>query len=185
MIIGITGTLGAGKGTVATYLVTQHGFKYFSARDLWNEEIARRGLLSNRDTMTEVANDLRAAYGSDYFVKTALTRAQEQGGDIVLESIRSTGEAELLKSRGAMLWAVDADIQTRYERVEKRKSETDSISFDKFVADEQRETTSTDPNKQNLAAVRDLADTVLLNNSTEEELFAQVEAALRQAQGKL
>src|SRR3989344_4625117 len=133
MIIGITGTLGAGKGTVVEYLKTK-GFKHYSARDIWNEEIDRRGLTRNRDTMTAVANDLRRIYGPSYFSKRALEKIEEQGGGgAVVESIRSIGEADYLKKYGAALWAVDADIKKRYERISKRMSETDKISFEKFV----------------------------------------------------
>jgi dephospho-CoA kinase len=178
MIIGITGTLGAGKGTIGEYLTTKHGFHYFSARDVWNEEIARRGLVSNRDTMTEVANDLRATYGSHYFAQGALERAQALGGNAVFESIRTIGEAEYLQSHGALLWAVDADIEKRYERIVARASETDKVTFEKFKADEEREMTSTDINKQNLLAVRNMADRVFQNNGTQEELFLEVEKAL-------
>ena len=59
IIIGITGTLGAGKGAVVDYLLGQKGFKHFSARALFTDEIINRGLPVNRDTMTEVANELR------------------------------------------------------------------------------------------------------------------------------
>jgi len=179
MIIGITGTLGAGKGTIGEYLATKYGFNYFSARDVWNEEIARRGLPSNRDTMTATANDLRAQHGSHYFAEGALARAQKLGGNAVFESIRTIGEAEYLKSHGALLWAVDADINKRYERIMLRASETDKVSFEKFVADEEREMRSDDPNKQNLAAVRNLADHIFYNNGTQEELFKQVEEVLK------
>lgn len=179
MIIGITGTLGAGKGTIGEYLKEKHGFHYFSARDVWNEEITRRGLVSNRDTMTEVANDLRAKHGSHYFAQGALDRAEKLGGNAVFESIRTLGEAEYLQSHGALLWAVDADIEKRYERIVARASETDKVSFEKFQADEEREMTSTDINKQNLLGVRDMADHVFTNNGTPEELFAQVEAELK------
>jgi dephospho-CoA kinase len=181
MIIGITGTLGAGKGTVAKYLVDQKGFKYFSARAFFIEDVERRGLPVNRDTITEVANDLRAQHGPDYFVKTALARAQAQEGNSVMESIRTVGEADLLKEQGAKLWAVDADIKTRYERAVLRGSETDKVSFEKFTADEEREMTSTDPTKQNLAAVRAMADVIFTNNGTQEELFSHVEEALKRA----
>jgi dephospho-CoA kinase len=179
MIIGITGTLGAGKGTVGQYLKDKHGFNYFSARDVWVEEVKRRGLPINRDTITETANDLRAQHGPHYFSDRALTRANELGGDAVFESIRTVGEADYLKQHGAFLWAVDAEIHTRYARIVERQSETDKVSFEKFKADEEREWESTDPTKQNLKAVIAMADTALLNDGTPEDLFAQVEKALK------
>lgn len=181
MIIGITGTIGAGKGTVAEYLVKNYGFLFISARDVWSEEIIRRGLPVNRDTMVLVANELRAAHGSDYFARTAIEKAKQTGGDSVIESIRSIGEARAIKERGGMLWAVDADVVKRYERIAKRLSETDKISFEKFVADEQLEWENADPNKQNLKAVIAMADTVFTNNSSPKELLAQVEEALKKA----
>jgi dephospho-CoA kinase len=177
MIIGITGTLGAGKGTVVEYLKTK-GFKHFSARAFFIEEVQKRGLPVNRDTITEVANDLRATHGPGYFTEEALRRAGGEGGNVVIESIRTVGEAEYLATHGATLWAVDADKRTRYDRIYKRASETDQISFEKFVADEEREWSNTDPTKQNLKGVIALAKVVLTNNGTQEELFAQVEAAL-------
>src|SRR3569623_887003 len=173
MIIGITGTLGAGKGTVVEYL-KQRGFRHFSARSFFVEEINRRGLPVNRDTMTEVANDLRATHGAGYFTEVALKRARQEGGDVVIESIRSLGEAEYLKSHGAMLWAVDADIKKRYERITLRASETDKITFEKFVEDEKREMENPDLTKQNIGAVMQMDDAVLQNNGTEAELFTQV-----------
>lgn len=181
MIIGITGTNGAGKGTVGQYLAQKHGFNYFSARDVWNEEIARRGLVSDRNTMREVANDLRAQHGSHYFAEGALERAKRLGGNSIFESIRTVGEAQYLKSHGALLWAVDANRHARYERAILRGSETDKVSFEQFCEQEDREMQNTDPARQNISAVMMLADAVLTNNGTREELHEQVEQALAQA----
>ena len=178
MIIGITGTLGAGKGTVVEYLVKERGFRHFSARDVWNEEIARRSWPSNRDNMVIVANELRAQHGSDYFARTALARAKEQEVDAVIESIRSIGEAKYLKENGALLWAVDADKRVRYERAVLRGSETDKLSYEKFVEDETKEFANTDPTKQDISGVMKMSDVVFQNNGTREELFAQIEKEL-------
>ncbi|HVZ75654.1 MAG TPA: AAA family ATPase [Candidatus Paceibacterota bacterium] len=180
MIIGITGTNGAGKGTVVEYLKSK-GFKHFSARDIFVEEIKKRGLPVNRDSMIVVANDLRLKHGSAFFAEKAVTYAHDNGGDIIAESIRSVGEAEHLKKNGAMLWAVDADPKTRYERVVKRMSETDQVTFEKFIENEKQEWENTDPTKQNLKGVIAMADAVLTNNGTQEELFLQVEKALKTA----
>eukprot|EP01052_Picozoa_sp_SAG31_P034368 SAG31_NODE_4007_length_3670_cov_1.628955_7_plen_102_part_00 len=54
-LIGITGTLGAGKGTVVDYLLRPpHSYTHYSARSLLNEIIAERGLPPGRDSMREV-----------------------------------------------------------------------------------------------------------------------------------
>jgi len=180
MIIGITGTLGAGKGTVAEYLTKKHNFIYLSVRNFIAGEILKLGLAVNRDTMTQVANDLRAIHGPNYLVEELLKQAKlHPKNNIVIESIRSVGEERYLKSQDTALWAVDADINTRYKRIVGRASETDAVSFEKFRADEEREMKSDDPNKQNLRAVIDMADVVFTNNGTREELFAEVEEALK------
>lgn len=178
MIIGITGTLGAGKGTVVEYLKTK-GFKHFSVRDFLNEDLARRGLVSNRDNMLAVANDLRATHGPGYIAEQLTDKAVEEGGNAVIESIRSLGEGATIKSHGGLMWAVDADIKKRYERITQRQSETDKVSFEKFVQDEQAEFANTDPSKNNLRGLIATADAVFQNNGTPKELFAQVEKALQ------
>lgn len=180
MIIGVTGTLGAGKGTVVEYLKTK-GFKHFSVRDFLVEEINRRGMPVVRDSMVVVANDLRATHGPGYIAEQLVERALRERGHAVIESIRSLGEARYIKEHGGLLWAVDADIRTRYARVAKRQSETDKISFEKFVADEQTEFANQDPTKQNISGVIAMADTVFGNDGTPEELYQQVESALQKS----
>ncbi len=178
MIIGIAGTLGAGKGTVVKYLIETRGFKHFSARKFLLDEIARRQLPTARDNMSAVANDLRAMHGPGYIVEQLFLQAEAAGGDAVIESVHAVGEAEFLRTHGARLWGVDADIETRYERIVKRESETDHVSFEKFVEDNDREIASDDPNRHNIRKVIDMADQVFLNNGTPEALFQQVEIAL-------
>ena len=51
-----------------------------------------------------------------------------------------------------------------------RGSETDKVSREKFRADEEREWANTDPNKQNLKAVMEMADIKLDNTSTLADL---------------
>ncbi len=184
MIIGITGTLGAGKGTVGEYLVQEKAFGYFSARAFIAKEVEKRGLPMNRDTFTEVANDLRATYGPGHIIRELYREAQESGGDAVIESIRTPGEIEALKKEEDFyLLAVDADPRLRYERVVERASETDRISFQKFLVDEEREMHSVDPNKQNLGACIAAADFKLINNGSLEELHTQIEEVLKEIHG--
>jgi dephospho-CoA kinase len=183
IIIGITGTLGAGKGTIVDYLTGKMAFRHFSVRGFISEEIVRRGLRVNRDTLTFVANDLRADHSPSWIVDQLFMRAQETGKNCVIESIRTPGEVLSLREKGrSVLFAVDADPKLRFERIRKRASETDQIDFETFIQNEKREMGSTDPNKQNIGKVVEMADYVFDNNGEIEELESKVGEVLERIQ---
>jgi len=183
MIIGITGTLGAGKGTIVSYL-QKKGFRHYSVRDFLTREIERRGLKPVRESMVAVANELRARHGPAYIIEQLYSRAKAEGGNSVIESIRCPGEVEALKKeKDFVLFAVDADVETRYARIVERNSTTDKISFEEFVRQEERELTSNDPNRQNLKKCIEMADYVFKNDWTIEELHKKVESVLEKING--
>lgn len=179
IIIGITGTLGAGKGTIVDFLIKEKGFVHFSVREFIAEEIILRGMTVNRDSMVIVANDLRKNNSPSYITDCLYEKAMLQGKDSIIESIRTPGEVYSLREKGKFyLLAVDADPQIRYGRIKSRQSETDHISFATFLQNEEREMISTDPNTQNLSKCIELADYKLWNNGTMEQLNRQVEEVL-------
>jgi dephospho-CoA kinase len=181
MIIGITGTNGAGKGTVVEYLTKEKGFAHFSVRAFLIEEIKRQGLEIDRTTMRQVANEMRKEHGPSYVVEQLMQQAKEVSGNSVIESIRAIGEGEFLKQHGALIWAIDADRKIRYERVLKRWSETDKIDYETFCMHEDREASGTEPWDMNVQGVMKMADHTFQNNGTQEELFAQVEEVIKTA----
>ncbi len=177
MIVGITGTLGAGKGTVVEYLVHK-GFTHYSARSFLYEEVDARGLPRNRDSLNAVGEELRATHGAAHVVETLYERAQREGKNAIIESIRATGEVAALKEKGGILIAVDADPNIRYKRVLARGSETDHITFEKFIADEEREARGDDPARMNLRHCMARADITVTNDGTIEELYRQLDELL-------
>jgi len=177
MIIGITGSFGSGKGVVVEYL-TQKGFKHYSASGFIKEEIARRGISADRDSMILVGNDLRAQYGPAYIIESLYKRAQETHGDAVIEALRAVAEVKKMKELGGFVIGVDADSKIRYDRAFARKSEKDNVSYEKWLEQERIENNPNDPTKQNIFGALKESDAIVTNNGTQEELFAQVEMAL-------
>jgi dephospho-CoA kinase len=177
MILALTGTNGAGKGTVVDYLIAR-GAAHHSMSGFITEEVRRRGMPVNRDSMREVGNSLRAQHHPAYVAEALFLRAKEAGGDAVIEAVRAIGEAEFLKKHGIPLIAVDADRRLRYERIAGRGSDKDAVSFEEFSRQEDLELAQEANHEMNINGVIRMADVVIHNDGTLEELHAQVDAAL-------
>jgi dephospho-CoA kinase len=178
LILGITGTNGAGKGTVVEYLVKQKGFKHFSASGLITEEIIKRKMPVNRDNMILVGNDLRVKNGAGYIAEELIKRASNNKNDSIIESIRILSEVDKLREKGGILLAVDADQKLRYKRILLRGGDKDKVSLEQFVAQEKLEMKSNDQNKQNLLACIKETNYLIENNGTFEELNREIEKLL-------
>lgn len=174
MIIGITGTDGAGKGSVVSYLETR-GFTHYSAREFIVAEIKQQGLTIDRNQMRLTGNALRVKYGNEFVIKQAYERAKKTGiNNIIIESVRAVAEADYLKKQGGILLAVDADQSVRYQRVQGRRSESDRVSYEQFVEQDKAELLSSNPSEQSKFAVMQMADHTIMNDGTIEELHQKV-----------
>ncbi len=176
MLIGITGTDGAGKGSVVDYLVREKGFVHCSARAIFVDELEKRGEEPTRANMRLIANELRATHGNDFLITYYLEKIEHEGiKNAGIESIRALDEAKTLKAHGGLLLAVDADPKIRYERVQARRSETDKVSYEQFLAHEELETNDPDPHGMQKRKVMDIADYTIFNNGSLPELEGQIE----------
>jgi dephospho-CoA kinase len=179
-IIGITGTLSAGKGAIVDYLVYKRGFKHFSVSGYITKKLKEREIEVNRDTMLALGNELRTNHSGDYIVYELLHEAKEYGQDCIIESIRTTDELLLLKMHGIETLSVDADQRLRYDRSQERASEKDKVTFERFQLQEKIESEGIAGDKPNLIECRNLIshEFRLTNNGTLKELYLQVEDAL-------
>lgn len=176
MLIGITGTDGAGKGTVVDYLVKAKGFVHYSSRAWFLEIIVEKGMDPTRANMRLVANELRKQRGNDCVVQEYLKRAKDAGYEnFIIESIRATAEADSIKANGGILLAVDADQHIRYDRIMSRASVSDQVSFEEFIEHEELEKNDPDPNGMQKAKVMEMADYTINNDGTLEELNIEIE----------
>lgn len=174
MIIGLTGSNGSGKTVVSEYLKSR-GFAYYSLSDEIREEIAKRGWEATREILIEMGNELRVRFGPGILAEKVLQRMEEDR-NYVVDSIRNPAEVEVLRRRKDFtLLALEADQTIRFERSRIRGRESAAQSLERFVEEEARELESADPAAQQLLATRRLADVVVANNGTLEELYRQLD----------
>jgi len=179
MIIGIAGTLGAGKGTVVEYL-KKKGFAHYSSSDTLRQILAERGLPDQREYMSNLANELSAAQEGGVLYSSHHLAQAAGNENYILEALHRVSEGEYIQKIGGIILGVDADIKVRYDRISKRgDSGKDNVNFEQFVADSEREDEGKTGTGPNIKAVIGMSNHTITNNGTLEELHLKVETWLQ------
>jgi cytidylate kinase len=178
LIIGISGTNGSGKDTIANWLGEKHGFYVASATLIFEEELAKRGLPFERENKRALSAEWRKQYGRGVLVDKAIAKAQEAGYDkLVVGSLRNDGEVDRVHElNGIVVW-FDADKKVRYDRIvnSKRGRVEDQKTFEQFVAEEEIEMHPTGDNTTlNMFDVRRKSDRTIMNDVNDVESFIQL-----------
>ena len=185
MIIGVVGKIAAGKTTIAKFL-EENGFCRISCSDplidllthdvdaySWIPELPQKAE-PTRDKLIEYGRYLKETYGEDILIRLALDKMRHCK-NVVIDGVRSRGEIEAIKRRGGAIIYVEARPELRYERLVKRKAEKDRTikSFEDFkkLDDEEERLYHT-------SKLKDLADFVIVNEGTLEDLRKEVKKIL-------
>ncbi len=183
IIIWITWTIWAGKWTISDYLIKNKWFNHYSVSDYIVEEIKKKWLEVNRDSMYQIWRDLKKTHWADYIVRELYKKAKADEKNAIIESIRSPGEIESMNEiPDFKSVSIDADIKTRYDRIKLRKSVKDNIDFDTFLANNKRErdSDSVDPTKINLSKCIATASYKLNNDGSFDDLYSQIDKMLKE-----
>ena len=178
MIIGLTGRMASGKGTVAEIL-KERGFQYHSLSDAIRTELRKRDLPETRENLTNVGNELRREGGPGALATRILDECAE-GQLHIVDSIRNPAEVDVLRSSpwGFILVCVEASLPVRYQRLVTRGRVGDVNSLEQFKAQEERELSSEDPSTQQLLATEAKADQIIVNDTDLQTLRVSVEELL-------
>jgi dephospho-CoA kinase len=180
MIIGVIGTLGAGKGTVASYIARKKGFKHISMSKVLRFEAKKLGYKFDRTSLQKAGNLFAEKNG--YLAGKIAERMEKYGiKDAVVEGIRIVPDIKKLKKSTDrfVLISVDAPVKTRYERVMKRGNiEDKGVGFAEFKREDEKELRGDWPGQQTGKCIK-LADYKVENSGTKKELYEKVDKILR------
>lgn len=176
MIIGLTGTNGAGKGVVADYLKSL-GFEFHSLSDAIRDEIRDRGQEISRETLIRTGNELRENFGPSILAQRIA--AKVSSSNAVIDSVRNSFEVtELRKQDDFFLLAIDAPPQVRFERAMKRGRNESADTLEAFIALENREKSSSSTAQQ-IDKCMAMADHTITNNRAIDDLHGEIDSILK------
>lgn len=182
IIIGVTGTIGAGKDTIADYLVEKYSFVHHSCSDVIRDEVARRGEEESRKMLREIGIDLRSKYGAGVLGERMLEKIiKNKETKTAITSLRHPDEIKALQTRGNFhLLSVDAKVGLRFERLRKRNRKGDSATLEKFKQDEAKEMKGQGVGHQQIEACMARANHRVLNDGTFADLYSEVDRILNE-----
>ncbi|MFA6587501.1 MAG: AAA family ATPase [Patescibacteria group bacterium] len=178
MIIGLTGLLGAGKGTATEYIAKKYGAVTKKFSDPIRDIIKRLYQPITREHMQSLGKYLRSEFNNNnIFAETLLNDVSQSDQKlIVLEGFRHKDEYQLFRKRDDFIFvAVEASLEKRFERVKLRPENVgdQNLTLEHFKLQHEFET------EQAIPSLITLADFRLDNNGTPEELIKQIDELMK------
>jgi len=174
-VYAITGMPGAGK-SVAVEVATERSFPVLRMGDFIWEEVRRRDLPVNSESVANVAMQMRTDFGPGVWAEKTVDRILTLGpSTAVIDGVRSEAELDVFRRRlghDFTLVAVHASRHTRLERLLKRGREDDVKNESAFDARDEREL------GWGIGRVIALADIMLVNEETRPALQTQFTGVL-------
>lgn len=181
LVIGIVGAMGAGKDTAADYLVDKYGLKKFNTSDVIREEWRKQGKIAfTREDLQLMSKRLRVE-GRDVLTEKTLEKVINSEDEVALIlGIRLVDGVKYLRKklgRRFMLLAVKADQRSRFERKQnsERSDDQDLQAWEEFIKKDELENTGESGNAQEVGKVVALADKVIENNGSLEDLYDRLD----------
>lgn len=88
IVIGLTGSLCSGKGTIAKHLIDL-GFLHFVLSDRIRDEIRSRGEEITRTSLQDIGNALREQFGGAVLAQRTAALVAKTNGNIVIDGVRN------------------------------------------------------------------------------------------------
>jgi cytidylate kinase len=174
-IIGIAGTNGSGKDTLATVRSELGKCLQVTVSDILRQQLRLDGIPLERKNLSELSRQWRDESG-DHGILVTRTINQYMGEKALLGyrglsvvSLRHPAEAQRVQEHNGIVAWIDGDPFKRYSRISQsqRDRTEDNKTFAEFLAEEEEDMgggKNADPASVNMRAVRDIADLVIIND---------------------
>lgn len=173
IIIGLTGEICAGKGTIVKYLEKNHGATSYRFSSMLRDLLARLFLPVSRENMQNISTAIRQFFGEDIMAKVIAEDVKKDTNNIiVVDGVRRIPDIKYLREIGGFkLIRLVADPKTRYSRliIRKENAGDENKTYEQFLEDHKKEADKEVP------IVMAQADLEINNNDSLEDLYKQID----------
>ena len=180
MILGVAGTFNAGKGIGGEYLADRFNLLNVSTGDMVRAVAQKAEGNIERSTLITTANNLRKERGAGVFAELAIAEyrdKQDQYNGLIVDGLRSIGEAKTVLAAGGHILFIDAPRDLRFKRAQARNRDGEEQTIEEFITNEERELHGDGDDEAviNILAVKKLADKIIINSDDLGQYFANLE----------
>lgn len=183
IVVGLIGEKGAGKGTVADYLIEKYGAVHYGTSKILRRTLEDLHVPVTRDNLVKLALVLKEGYGPSIIIDSLIQDMEKNGSNIIIaDGIRMHGDVEPFRRKYGSdfyLVYVTADLKIRYERTKARKQNSgeDEATLEQFLEEEGRLT------EVSIHEIGKKAEFTLNNNGTAESLKQQTDEMIKKILG--
>jgi dephospho-CoA kinase len=178
IVLGITGEIASGKGTVAKYLLEKYGASSHRFSTMLRDVAQRMHLEESRENLQKLSTLFRENFSDDLLSKVIYHDVvTDENEIIIIDGVRRMPDIEYLKKLpGFRLIYVDTAMEIRYERLLKRGENTDDSSktLEEFKVDNEREA------ERRIKDLKMDASFVVDNNGSLEELYGKIDNVIKE-----
>lgn len=177
LLIGLTGMMVAGKGTIAQYLKDYYGAETYRFSTPLRDILDRMHTEKSRENMQTLSTVLRHNFGEDILAKMIKEDIKNSSNPIaVVDGIRRWGDIELLKEGGVfVLTSVETSPETRYKRlINRAENEGDAQkTYEQFLEEQWNEADAQIPK------IMEKTNEKIDNEGPLDELYKQVDEIIQ------
>ena len=178
VVIGLIGTAGSGKDTVASYIKHQYQAEEFRFSYLLVKALEIFGIEVSRENLAWLMNILKRKYGQDVLTRAMKKTIDElaQRNVVVINGLRLPPDIVFLRAfKKNVLVFIDVPAKLRWKRVCARKEKTDDqVTFKEFLRQNSGE------NENHIGILAKKADLVISNDGSKTQLHRQIDQLMEQ-----
>lgn len=181
-VVGLAGTSASGKDSGANHVAGELGYMHVSTSEFVRAEALRLHGSDDQYLLRRIAHEMRQEHGNGALAKLALKSYEQVADDyegVFVSGYRVPEAAQVIREAAGVLVFTDAPFELRYKLLRKRARGGESRSFEEFIRFEGAEMAGMTETGQNLAAVRDMSDILIVNDSTEMAYWQKLHTAVR------